>query len=301
LKNHYKILASLLICLFTSQFTLAQELNCTVSVRADKISATNKRIFETLETAMSEFLNNTKWTDVEFAPEEKIKCSFLVQIDEFALPGRMSATLQITASRPIYNSSISSTIFNHQDRKFSFSYLENSPIFFTPNQYQNNLSSVLAFYAYMILGYDADSFQQNGGTEFFSQAQRVVNNAQNSSEPGWKSFDDQRNRFWMVDNALQKLFQPLRDAYYQYHRKGMDTMYDNPVAGRAQVLLALQALDKVHKAKPLSFNMQMFFNTKQMELISIFKEAPDAEKDQFISIASTLDPTRGSNYAEIKK
>jgi hypothetical protein len=301
LEKHYKIVVAFFVSLFISQALVAQELNCTVSVRADKISATNKRIFETLETAISEFLNNTKWTDLEYAPEEKINCSFLVQIDEFALPGRINATLQITASRPVYNSSLSSTIFNHQDRKFSFSYLENSPIFFTPNQYQNNLSSVLAFYAYMILGYDADSFEKNGGTAYFSQAQRVVNNAQNSSEGGWKSFDGKANRFWMVDNALQKLFQPLRDAYYQYHRQGMDVMYDDAAAGRAQVLLALQNLEKVHKAKPLSFNMQMFFNTKQMELISIFKEAPDPEKEKFISVASILDPTRGSNYAEIKK
>lgn len=301
MKNHFKTGAFVAFILFLAHGAMAQELNCTVSVRADKISATNKRIFETLETAMSEFLNNTKWTDTEYAPEEKINCSFLVQINEFALPGRMNATLQITASRPIYNSSLSSTIFNHQDKKFSFSYLENSPIFFTPNQYQNNLASVLAYYSYMILGYDADSFEKNGGSEHFIQAQRIVNNAQNSSEAGWKSFDDKRNRFWMVDNALQKLFQPLRDGYYQYHRQGMDMMYDNAAAGRVQVLAALQSLEKVHKAKPLSFNMQIFFNTKQQELISIFKEATDPEKDKFIAIASTLDPTRGSNYAEIKK
>ena len=280
---------------------MAQELNCTVSVRADKIQATNKRIFETLETAISDFLNNTKWSDVDFGDEEKINCSFLITVNEFALPGRMNATIQVTASRPVYNASISSTLLNHQDRSFSFNYQENSPIIFTPNQFQSNLSSVLAFYSYMILGYDADSFQQDGGSEYFGDAQRVVNNAQNASDGGWKSFEDTRNRFWLVDNTLQKLFQPLRDAYYQYHRLGMDVMHQNVDQGRAQILLALQNLEKVHKSKPLSFNMQIFFNTKQQELISIFKEAPQAEREKFAEIASKLDPTRASNYDEITK
>lgn len=280
---------------------VAQELKCTVSVRADKIQATNKRIFETLETAISDFLNNTKWTDVDFGDEEKINCSFLITIDEFALPGQINATIQVTASRPVYNASISSTLLNHQDRSISFNYQENSPIIFTPNQFQNNLSSVLAFYSYMILGYDADSFQQDGGSDYFSDAQRIVTNAQNSSDGGWKSFEDTRNRFWLVDNTLQKLFQPLRDAYYQYHRLGMDVMSQNVEQGRAQILLALQNLEKVHKAKPLSFNMQIFFNTKQQELLSIFKEAPLDERVKFAAIASKLDPTRASNYDELTK
>lgn len=279
----------------------AQELNCQVSVRADKIQATNKRIFETLETSVTEFLNNTKWGDTEFAIEEKISCSVLITIDDFALPGSIKATLQINASRPVYNSSFSTTIFNHQDRSFSFNYVENSPIVFTPNQFRSNIASVLAFYAYMILGYDADSFEKNGGDPYFAEAQAIVSNAQNAPQAGWKSFEDTRNRFWLIDNAIQKLFQPIRDCYYKYHRQGLDVMYSNTDVGRKNILEALDGLMAVHKARPLSFNMQIFFNTKQNEIISIFNEAPQAEKEKFVEIVSVLDPTRASNYADILK
>ena len=276
----------------------AQELNCTVRVNTDKIQISNKNIFETLESSLTEFMNTTKWTDVEYKFEERIECSFLITVNKFTLPGTFETSLQITSNRPVYNSGYQSTLFKHQDNSFNFSYIENSPIIFTPNQFRSNLSSVMAYYAYIILGYNADSFSKNGGTPYFTEAQRIVNNAQNSGQTGWRSMEDTRNRFWLVDNVLQNVFQPLRDCYYQYHRMGLDFMTDDAEGGRAQVLAAVKSLEQIHRSKPLSFNMQLFFNAKFSELISIFKESPTLEQSEFIQIAKLLDPTRSSKYTE---
>lgn len=290
----------LAIALLFSVFTVeAQELNCQVTVLANKVQASNKRIFKTLETAIFEFMNNTKWTDDEYKLEERIDCSILITIDGFAQPGRMEAKIQVSASRPVFNSSYKSNLINYQDDQFGFNYTENAPIQFTPDQYRTNLASVLAFYAYYIIGLDNDSFSKLGGTKYLAEAQRVVSNAQNSPEKGWKSFDGTRNRYWMTDNILQKQFLPLRNAMYEYHREGMDKMAEDPVAARLAILSALDKLQNLHNINPLSFNSQMFFTAKIDELKGIFQGATAAEKDKFLNYIKKLDPSNVSKYEEV--
>ena len=286
------------LMLLTSHLA-AQELNCQVVVVTNKIQATNKRIFKTLETAIFEFMNSTRWTRDEFGLEERIDCSLQITIDKFTPPGNIEATIQVTASRPVYNASYKSSLLNFQDPQFAFNYVENAPIQFTPDQFRSNLASVLAFYAYYIIGLDYDSFGKLAGTPHFVEAQRVVTNAQNSGQPGWKSFEDTRNRFWMVDNILQKVFEPLREAMYVYHREGLDVMYSDIATGRKRILEALEKLEEVHQVKPLSFNVQLFFTAKWEELAGIFSEAPPDEKQAFVDLAKKLDPTHTSKYKEI--
>ncbi len=283
---------------FNSQ---AQELNATVSVAIDQVKAqaTNPRIFETLETAAQDFLNNTKWTEDDFALEERIDCSVLINIDKINGATSFSASIQVSSSRPVYNSNYSTSVINHKDNDFQFNYVENSPIIFNQNQFRDNLSSVLAFYAYIILAMDYDTFSREGGTRYYRNAQQIAANAQNSGNSGWLSSESTRNRFWLVDNALQEAFEPLRSCYYEYHRNGLDQMYSKTEEGRAKILAALEGLMDIHRVQPLSFNVQIWFTAKFQELVNIFSEAPSSEQQKVVKLLSTLDPSNISKYQKI--
>ncbi len=290
----------LLTVLFSFQLQ-AQELRCKVVVNADQIQYTNKRMFKTLETSVSEFVNNTRWTKDNFTMDERIDCAMLITITKFDLPDQFTATIQVTSNRPVFNSGYSSNVFNFRDQDFNFTYTENAPIFFTPDQFQSNLASVVAFYAYLIIGMDYDTFSLEGGTQYFGEAQRVVTNAQSSGFAGWASSEKQRNRFWIVDNMLQTAWQPLRECMYNYHRKGMDIMYEKPTEGRKVIMTSLEDLKKIHTIKPLSFNVQLFFTAKEDELVGIFSVADQVEKERVVNLLKTIDPTRSSKYNTILK
>ncbi|HEX4887191.1 MAG TPA: DUF4835 family protein [Luteibaculaceae bacterium] len=291
----------LLLACFVSSVVYGQELKCSVTVNADQVQFSNKRIFKTLETTLSEFVNNRSWTNDKFQPSERIDCAILITITSYSPPDQFAGNIQITANRPVYGSGYSSSVFNHKDLDFSFAYLENAPLEFTPDQFRSNLSSVVAYYIYIILGLDYDSFSPQGGTPYFNEAQRIVSNAQNTSFTGWMGSEKPRNRFWLVDNVLQTSFQPLREAMYLYHRQGLDLLVQNPTEGRANILRALELLKKVHAVQPLSFNMQLFFTAKQQELIGLFSAATPAEKEQVMAILKILDPANLTRYADINK
>ena len=285
------------ICAFLS--ASAQELNCKISVNTDQIQLSNKRIFQTLETAITQFVNERKWTNDNFKPEERIECSILLNITKYTQPDRFEGNIQISSSRPGFKSNYSSTILNTRDNDFKFTYLDNAPIEFTQNQYRGELSSILAYYVYLIIGLDYDSFELQGGEDYLSEAQRVVNNAQSSPESGWKSFESIKNRFWIVDNYLQQSFSPLRTCMYQYHRQGIDLMYSDPETARKNILEALEGLQKVHQIKPLSYNVQLFFLAKYQEIIEIFKPAEAAQKKQLVDVLKIIDPTHADDYQTI--
>lgn len=282
----------------------AQELNCQVSIittPALQVGPVEKETFKELEQAIYDFMNTTKWTNDIFEIEERINCNILITITDIPATTTYSGKIQIQSTRPVFNTSYNSTVFNHVDGDFSINYLRNSAILPMSNyQYRDNLSAILSFYAYMILGYDYDSFSAKGGDQHFKAAQQIANNAKNSGDQGWSaSAGKKRNRFWLVDNVLQPVFSPLRDAYYSYHRVGMDQMYADQGMARKTILSALQGLDKVQRSRPGNMNLQLFLVSKTDELINIFSQSEMKEKNAAVSILKKLDPSNSSRYQEI--
>lgn len=279
----------------------SQELNCTVSVITPQIQGTQTRIFETLEQVIFEFMNNQRWTDDVYDVHERIECNLLLTItDGTPTSTEFAGNLQVQSFRPVYNSSLKSQVINLVDNDVEFSFQENSILRFTPDYFTDNLTNILAYYAYMIIGYDYDTFALEGGTKYFAVAQQVVNNAQNAPQSGWKGFENNRNRYWLVDNVLHQTFQPFRETIYNYHRHGLDVMYDKLPEGRSTIIGALESLRAVHRIKPLSYNAQVFFTAKNDELVNIFTKAPSNERNEVYQILEILDPGNLSKYNEMK-
>lgn len=280
----------------------AQELNCQVQVVSPQIQGTSeRRIFDNLQKAIFEFMNNTKWTNDIFGPDERINCSFFVNVTEKLSNDEYKATLQIQSTRTIFKSSYNSVLLNHNDANFQFKYVEFQAFDFTINQHTTNLTSVLAYYAYTIIALDYDSYALNGGTPYWQKAQTIVANAQNAPERGWRSQEDTKNRYWLVENMLQPLFAPMRTCLYKYHRLGFDIMYSDVAAGRAAVLEALQGLEQIHSQRPLSFPMQIFFNAKSDEVVKLFSQGLPDEKGKAIPLLQKIDPGNGIKYQRIQQ
>ncbi|MCK6650026.1 MAG: DUF4835 family protein [Bacteroidia bacterium] len=285
--------------LLITSFSFAQELNCKVQVLSQQIQGTDKRVFTTLQTAIFEFMNNKKWTNDQFKLDERIDCSILINVTERPSTDQFIATIQVQSRRPVYKSSYNSVLLNYNDNDFQFTYLENQPLEFNENQFTTNLTSVLGFYAYLIIGMDYDTFSMNGGTTYLQKAQNIVNQAQNTSETGWRAFESNKNRYWLINNMLDAPFINIRECMYNYHRKGLDEMVSNKEGGRANILEALESLRKVHQARPLSFAMQIFFNAKSDEIINIFSGAFSDEKSKVVTLLNDIDPTNSNKYQKI--
>ena len=270
-----KIFIILSFVFFGSQL-FAQEINCAVTINAEKVTQTDPKIFKTLETAIFEFMNTRKWTDDVFLPEERIECQILISITEELSSDRFRAQTSIVSRRPVFGSDYNSTLFNFQDKDFEFIYSEYQPLEFNENQYTNNLTAMLAYYAYIIIGLDYDSFALKGGDKYFLKAQTIVNQASNSDSKGWKSYDGTRNRYWYINNLMDAKFSVVRDVFYQYHRQGLDNMYNDQIKPVSTITKSLQTLDNVNRTQPNSMVMQLFFSAKSDELLGIYsKAAPD--------------------------
>ena len=291
----------LLNVIFIGMTTCAhsQELNCQVQITTQQVSGTDKRIFDMMKTQIYEFMNNRKWTTETFGNEERIDCSILINITERLTADEFNATLQIQSRRPVFESSYNSVLLNFIDNDIHFKYAEGQQLNYSETAYLSNLTSVLAFYAYMVIGLDYDSFSLNGGTPYFQKALAIANNAQGSDEKGWKAFDGNRNRYWMINNILDAPFIPLRECMYNYHRKGLDVMSQNSAAGRAMILQSIESLMKVHNIKPLSFSIQLFFNAKADEIINIFAGAKPEEKSKVLDVVNVIDLTNSNKYQKI--
>ena len=281
----------------------SQELNCQVNIVTDaslEVTSVELEIIEQLKGVIYEFMNNTQWTKDKFTVEERINCNLQIQISEIPQPGTYSGAVQVQSSRPAFNSSYNTTVFNFQDEDLVFGFSRNAVLAYAPNQYRDNITSILAFYAYYIIAMDYDSFSNKGGTKYFNEAQQIVTNAQSSGAPGWKSNErGKNNRYWLVDNALHQLFSPLRECSYEYHRKGLDVIYDDKVAGRKAVFTALNKLLKVVSTRPNSLNVTNFIRAKTIELVNLYTDAGAKEKNQVVSLLKRLDPTNSSKYQEI--
>jgi len=288
------------ILLLSASVTLqAQELNCAVTVNADQITQTDRRIFKTLETSIYEFINTRKWTDDAFQLEERIECQILITVAEEVQSGRYRGQASIVSRRPVYGSDYNSTLVNFQDKDFEFSYTEYQPLEFNENMFSSNLTHMLAYYVYIIIGMDYDSFSPKGGDPYFIKAQTLVNQASNADAQGWKSFDGSSNRYWLINNIMDPSFTAMRDAFYQYHRQGLDTFYNDQVKPVTIITKALQTLDNVNRITPNSMIIQIFFSAKSDEILGIYSKATPSEKAKAVSYLTRLDPVNADAYQEL--
>ena len=269
----------------------SQELNCNVIVNADRVETTDRRIFNDMQSAFSQFLNNRKWTDENYDVAERINCNLVITIEEMPIVGSFRATVQVQSSRPVYGTSYESLMMNFADRDWQFEYVESQPLDFNENNFSRNITSMLAYYAYIILGIDYDSFEALGGTSFFERANNQVILAQESNMPGWKQFDSQRNRYWLAENFLSPIFNPVRESIYLYHIQGLDQFLEDPDASRSIILESLKKLQVANRARPNSIFTIAFLDAKSNELINIFSEGDMNVRRQAYEILRTLDPT----------
>lgn len=296
-----KLFILISICL-TSHICSAQELNCQVNITTQLSGADAVRIFGTsMTTQVRDFMNNYRFTTDKFEQNERIDCAVTINVTTDNGSGNYQGTISITARRPIFKAGIYTPLLDFMDRSFTFSYVEQQPMDFTLQGFTTNLTSVLGYYAYVILALDYDSFSLLGGTDMWKKAQIIVNNAQSATEPGWvtDNVNPFRNRYAFVDNIMNPMFQPLRESFYTYHRKGMDAMYDKVEDGRAAIMLALDNIREVHKNRPASYNVQVFFEAKNMEIVNIFQKATAEEKTQVLTILSEIDPANTTIYSKI--
>lgn len=297
-----KVIGLLFVLIFTP-IVFAQELNCQINVAVKPgldVTTTETEIFKELEKTIFELMNETAWTNDVFSFEERINCNMQLSIVDVISPGNYRANLQVQLTRPVLNTTYNSTLFNFMDENVEFKFERNAILVYSPNEFRDNLTSIFAFYAYMMLGYDYDSFSMEGGSQFFSKAQEIVTLAQNGGGSGWRSSErGRKNRYWLVDNALQELFTPLRKCFYEYHRLGLDNMYEKPEEARQNIFNALQQLSDVHKARPGSINIMTFLQAKVTELTGIFKDADTRQKTELVNLLKRLDPANSSKYQEI--
>ena len=300
-----KINLFLLIILFAGSLQ-AQELQARVTVVSNRVGSTvNQNVFRTLQTALNNFVNNRKWTSDNFLPNERIECNFLLNLDPTTDLNVYNASLTIQAARTAFNSSYQSPIINFQDENISFKYLEFQQLDFNENRISgtdaqiSNLTAVFAYYAYMILGFDYDSYSLRGGEPFFQKAQNIVNNAPDGRNiSGWKSFDGTRNRYWLVENMLNVRYSIMHDVYYNYYRKGMDKLYEDETVARSEVLNVLNLINNFVTDNPNKMISQFFFQGKSLELIRLFSKAPMQDKGRASELLQKLDLTNSSKYKD---
>ncbi|ELR70336.1 hypothetical protein C900_04021 [Fulvivirga imtechensis AK7] len=296
----YKSIVVLLF-LLTNTFVSAQELNCRVTINADQVQTTDRRIFSDMETAFSQFLNNTRWTDDSFDSHERIKCNIIITLKNPKSIGDYEASVQIQSARPIYNSNYESILFNFADRDWLFEYVESQPLQFNENTFTTNLTSMLAYYAYVILGLDYDSFSELGGSIHLRKAQTIVNNAQRANRPGWEALGSTRNRYWLMENLNNQQMIEIRKGIYKYHRLALDTYEQDRDKSRQMILEVLKELKKVKDTYPNSILVISFLDAKSDELISIFSEGNIQVRREVFDVLSTLDPSKREQYQKIIK
>lgn len=289
---------SLLASIFLSLSLNAQELNARVQVLTPNIQATNKQVFTTMETAIREFLNNRKWTKEAYKIEERIECQFVLTITDRS-NNSYSGHLQVFYSRPVFKSDYQSPVLVHRDNDVSFDYLEFDRLDYAPNTFISNLTSILAYYAYVIIGMDHDTYAPMSGTEYFNEAQNIVGNASTSNFPGWSSFGgSNKNRFWLVDNLISPAFDNFRTGLYTYHRQGLDLMNNQSKIRTAKLNIkeALMGLKKVNDQRRNSFLMQIWFDSKQAEIVKIFDSGAQIPLGDLKELLVELDPNNATSY-----
>ena len=286
---------TLILAVLTTSST-AQELNCSVKVIAPQIANVEASVFESLEDGIRGFMNGRRWTNDNFEFDELIECTMQITISEAIGNTKFSGSIQVQSNRPVYNSDYKTPMLFVIDGDFEFVWINGSSILFNPGQHRDNLSSILAYYAYMILGLDYDSFGLETGSEFFLKAQTIVANAQNSGGQGWLASQGKQNRYWLIENMLSQTFRPLRLCMYNYHRRGFDLLESNLEGARLNIADALIEMRSTNRIRPGSFNLQVFFLAKSDEIIKLFSPAPEAERVRLLPVLKQMDPGNISKY-----
>jgi len=296
----YLIPAMLMI---SPEILYSQELNCNVQISAQKIQGSNRQVFESMQRDIYEFMNSTVWTNHVFSYAERIDCNILITLTDQLSADEFRGTIQVQLRRPVFNTTYNSTILNFVDNNLQFRYVEFQPLEFDPNTYRSSLVSVLAYYSYIILGFDYDSFSPEGGTELYQIAEKIVTNAQNAPEPGWKPYDGSRNRnrYWLVKNLLNKGYNEVRRFIYEYDINGLDKMESRIAEARTSIVESLRLVREVYRRKPDPFMylIQIVMESKSDELINIFSEAFPEEKSRVVEILVEIDPANKSKYEKI--
>ncbi len=277
----------------------AQELNCSVTINASRIQTSDRGIFKDMENAIEQFMNTRKWTNDTYKNHEKINCNFLITITKMPAIGNFTASVQVQSARPVYNTNYPSLLLNFADRDWEFDYIESMPLEYNDNTFTSNLTSMLAVYAYIIIGLDYDSFSELGGTSYFQRALAVVNNAQQSNRPGWQSLGSNRSRYWMVENLNNPQMTDLRKTLYSYHRLGMDTFDQDPEKSRTTILKGLKDIKKIRDVNPNSIHFISFFDAKGKELANIFSDGNIQVRREAYDIITAIDPSNRSSYEKI--
>jgi len=279
---------------------LAQELRCNVQILSSQIQGTNKQVFKTLQEDIYEFMNNRIWTEDQFESQERIECKILLNITDHS-GDEFSGSMQVSSRRPIYNSSYSSTMIQYKDEDITFRYIENEPLEFDVNTFKSNLTSLLAYYAYIVIGLDYDSFSLNGGTPSFQRAQKIVTQAQSSKYKSWQAYDSRKNRYWFVENILDNDYSKVREFIYKYHRQGLDIMYDDPPKARLAIVESLELLKDVHRDQPdpYMYFMKLIMETKSSEFVNVFSEGNTTQLNRVYEILSEIDPSKSDRYKKI--
>lgn len=278
----------------------AQELLCTVDINTSAIEGTNKSVFETLQQSISDYLNETKWTNAIFSPNERIECRLFITVKDYN-NDRIKGEIQAQLSRPVFNSTYTTTLFNFKDTKVEFDYREGEPLIFNENTWTNNLLGLLDYYAYLFLALDFDSFSPLGGQPYFDKMATVVQQAQSSGEIGWRAFEDTKNRSAVLSAFTDANTSGMRDLLYQYHRKGLDEMVTSPDKGRASITESLENLKKIYEQSPMSVALSIFRDSKLDELVNVYSKAPQNERDEVYDLLQPIYPTDRQQLEKIKK
>ncbi|HRZ98907.1 MAG TPA: DUF4835 family protein [Paludibacter sp.] len=290
------ILTLIFILIFSA--THAQELNCNIQINSEQVPGSNKSRFITLQKSASEFVNNRNWTELKYSNPEKIECSMNIIVKKIE-GDEITTEIQIQSRRPVYNSAYNSTLFNFKDNSFTFSYKEFEQLEMNENTITSNLTAVLAYYAYVIIGYDMDSFARFGGTPYFQAAEAIVNMAQAADLAGWKAFESTRNRYALINNLTDEAFKKFRNYFYEYHRLGLDEMTLNMTNARAKIAAGLPILRETNRSRPSAIAISSFLDAKTDEIVSIFTNGTEKEKKEAIEVLSDVNPTQTDKYAKI--
>ena len=278
----------------------AQELNCTVTINSDQIEGSNKQVYETLKQGIEEYMNQNRWTNMTFAEAEKIECSMLIVVKQ-VLGNSYSCEMTLQSRRPVYGTTYTTPLLNFKDNAFNFTYQEFDRIEWQQNQFTTNLTAMLAYYCYLIIGHDMDSYQRLGGTPCFRMCEEIVNACQSASmegseQKGWLAFDSNRNRYALINNLQDEAFKKYRNFYYEYHRLGLDEMSGNVTNGRARIAAGLPVLKEAYRARPATYVINTFLDAKADELVDIFRKGTDKEKKEVYDLLIDIDPTRQNTY-----
>ncbi len=290
----------LLIILVTSSYcAISQEFLCQVSINTAKIQSSDKHKYENLQKALYEFVNNRKWTNYQYKNEERIECSILFTLDDPGASDELKGTLNVQIRRPVYKSSYNTVLLNFIDKDIQFTYTENEPLDYVENTFVSSLTSIIGYYLNVFLALDADSYSLKGGSEYLTKANAIVNVCQNRAEKGWKAFESQRNRFWLVENLQNGAYSKVREFWYKYHRLGLDVMSDNVENGRQAITESLELLQMMNREKPGSFIISLIVQAKADEIINIYSKATPQDKSKVTGIMRELDPANASKYQVI--